>query len=375
MLKKTILVSLAMALVLLPGCNEPEKNDNMLLLLLGLSGPAMQVYGQGGSFTSNTANNGGISADSLGNPADVAADAGGVYIVDQGNNRVLYYSGTSTTATRVYGQGGSFTSNTGNKGGISADSLYFPNTIAVDAGGVYIVDGTNNRVLYYPGTSTTATRVYGQGGSFSSSAAGTTATSLNGPNGIAMGAGGVFISEGSNNRVLYFFGTDTTATRVYGQGGSFTSNAAGTTSTSLNYPTGVTVDAGGVYISEYYNNRVMYYSGTSTTATRVYGQGGSFTTGTGNNGGVSADSLFGPEEITVVNDGIYIPDYANNRILYYSGTSTTASRVYGQQESFTTRAANKGGIGAATLYNPTSIAVHAGRVYIADYENNRVLKY
>ncbi|MBK9498250.1 MAG: hypothetical protein IPO06_02515 [Leptospiraceae bacterium] len=37
--------------------------------------------------------------------------------------------------------------------------------VAVDAGGVYIVDSKNHRVLYYPGTSTTATRVYGQGGS------------------------------------------------------------------------------------------------------------------------------------------------------------------------------------------------------------------
>ena len=40
------------------------------------------------------------------------------------NSRVLFYPSGSTTATRVYGQGGSFTTGTANKGGISANSLY-----------------------------------------------------------------------------------------------------------------------------------------------------------------------------------------------------------------------------------------------------------
>ena len=51
------------------------------------------------------ANNGGISADSLSGPSGVFADATGVYIADTSNNRVLFYPGNSTTATRVYGQG------------------------------------------------------------------------------------------------------------------------------------------------------------------------------------------------------------------------------------------------------------------------------
>jgi hypothetical protein len=47
-------------------------------------------------------------------------------VADQYNNRVLFYPSGSTTATRVYGQGGSFTTNTANNGGISANSLAFP---------------------------------------------------------------------------------------------------------------------------------------------------------------------------------------------------------------------------------------------------------
>ncbi len=144
---------------------------------------ATQVYGQGGSFTTNTVNNGGISATSLRDPQGVTLDSSGnLYIADTGNSRVLYYPAGSTIATRVYGQGGSFTTNTINNGGVSASSLEEPGGVAVDSSGdLYIADANNNRVLYYPAGSTNATRVYGQGGSFTSRAVnngGDSATSL-----------------------------------------------------------------------------------------------------------------------------------------------------------------------------------------------------
>ena len=100
------------------------------------------VYGQGGSFTTNTINKSGVSADSLYGPTGVALDGSdNLYVVDESNNRVLYYPAGSTTATRVYGQGGSFTTNTANKGGISANSLYYPHGVALDgSGNLYVAD-------------------------------------------------------------------------------------------------------------------------------------------------------------------------------------------------------------------------------------------
>jgi hypothetical protein len=104
----------------------------------------------------------------------------------------------------VYGQLGSFTTNTLNKGGaVSADTLNGPTAIALDAAeNIYICDSNNNRVLFYSGTSTTATRVYGQA-DFTTKAGGVSATALNSPQGIAVSSGGVYISEVNNNRVLY----------------------------------------------------------------------------------------------------------------------------------------------------------------------------
>jgi hypothetical protein len=76
-------------------------------------------------------------------------------VPDGFNSRVLFYPSGSTTATRVYGQGGSFTTNTQNDGGISANSLDYSDCVALDSSGnLYVVDYGNNRVLMYPPTTT-----------------------------------------------------------------------------------------------------------------------------------------------------------------------------------------------------------------------------
>lgn len=115
---------------------------------------ATRVYGQAGSFLTNTDNNGGISASSLSEPIGIASDHdGNLYVADYDNSRVLYYPAGSTTATQVYGQGGSFLANTANNGGISASSLYDPWGVALDgSGNLYVVDYGNNRMLMFPHT-------------------------------------------------------------------------------------------------------------------------------------------------------------------------------------------------------------------------------
>lgn len=326
------------------------------------------------------------SANGLNQPNAIAFDAGGAYIADKGNNRVLYFPNGSTTATRVYGQGGNFTTGIPNSGGITANSLSTPTAVATDANGVYIVDRGNNRVLYYIGTSTTATRLYGQVNGYTcglvngDAACGTSAItdqSLGQPEGIAVDANGVYIAEFSNHRVTFYPGTSTTAARFYGQtlstGGA--PNNGGLSSSSLQNPYRVSVTSDGVHIVDYGNNRVLFYPGTSTTATRVYGQGGSFISGTANNGGISANSLSSPSGIAIDSLGVYIADFTNNRVLFYPGTSTTATRVYAQGGSFTTGTANNGGLSAQSLNQPVWVATDSDGVYIMDTSNHRGLFY
>ena len=351
------------------------------------------VYGQGGSLTSGTENNGGVSANSLDYLGGVAVDSSGnLYVADAGNNRVLFYPAGSTTATRVYGQNGSFTTNTPNNGGVSANSLWNPVGVAVDSSGnLYVADDYNNRVLFYPAGSTTATRVYGQGGNLTTNAqnnGGVSANSLAWPFAVALdGGGNLYVADYVNSRVLFYPSGSTTATQVYGQGGSFTSGVAnngGISANSLDEPSGLALDSSGdLYVADLQNNRVLFYPSGSTTATQVYGQGDSFTAGVINDGGVSANSLNNPLALTVDSSGdLYVVDRSNNRVLFYPFGSTTATRVYGQGGSFTSNllgaAAINGGVGvsANSLDAPYGIALDPiGNLYVSDYSNGRVLEY
>jgi len=345
------------------------------------------VWGQMGSFTASGSNDGGISANSVNSPQGIMLDgSGNLYAADTGNSRLLLYPSGSTTATRVYGQLGNFTTNIQNDGGISANSLVAPYAVALDSNGnLYVADSYNNRVLFYPAGSTTATRVYGQFGSFTTNTpnnGGVSASSLNLPQGVALdSSGNLYVGDFGNNRVLFYPAGSTTATRVYGQGGSFTTNTAnkgGISANSLYQPQGFAMDSSGnLYVADYGNSRVLFYPAGSTTATRVYGQFGRFTTNTPNNGGVSANSLWDPYAEALDSSGnLYIVDNRNHRALFYPAGSTTATQVYGQLGSFTTNIPVDGGVSANSLYYPEAVTLDSsGNLYIADSGTNRVLMY
>jgi sugar lactone lactonase YvrE len=173
-------------------------------------------------------------------PSGVAVDgAGNLYVVDQGNNRVLEYDdpfATDTQPDTVFGQGGSFTSSACNKGGtISAATLCNPSGVAVDsAGNVYISDGSNSRVLEFDMplvTDTRADRVFGQHGPFNSgtcNSGGVSAGSLCVAAAVALDkAGDLYVEDAGNFRALEYDTplTNAEADLVFGQGDSFTAAA------------------------------------------------------------------------------------------------------------------------------------------------------
>jgi len=307
-----------------------------------------RVYGQP-DFTHCSSNQGGSpSATTLNGPWGVAVSKnGGLYVADRMNHRVLFYPAGSTTARRVYGQWSSFTSNKPNKGGVSANSLNQPLELTINTSNTLCLsDFVNHRVLCYPAGSTKATQVYGQGNSFTSNTAnlgGVSAASLGGPDGVSFdSSANLYVADTYNNRVLYYpTGGSTLATRVYGQGNSFTSNTAnnaGVSATSLYYPFGLALDrSNNLYVADTVNNRVLYYpAGGSTTAIQVYGQTGSFTSNTANNGGLSPLSLHNPVDLAIdTNGSSYVSDAGSGRVLEYQpavprscGITQTVGGIY-----------------------------------------------
>jgi hypothetical protein len=302
----------------------------------------------------------GVTASSLCSPAGIAVDGfGNLYVADTGNNRVLEFTSPFTAcgstfpcvggpASVILGQGTSFASNIANEGGVSASSLASPIGVGTDgSGNLYVVDNANNRVLEYNAPVTTgaaAALVFGQGGSFTSQACnfdtggfikGASAIDLCDPKGVALdGLGNVFIADFSNSRVLEY---NTPLNPVSGEPG-----------------------AG------------------DTTADTVFGQGGSFASSKCNKGGIGAATLCDPDAVTVDGTGnVYVGDSINHRVLAYNTpltTGTTADQVFGTCGSFSSSACV--GVSANSLNDPTGLATDKlGNLYIVDHKDNRVLEY
>ena len=346
---------------------------------------ATRVYGHFGSLTANGANtNGEVSPDTLHAPQSVSVDAGGgVYVADTNACRVLFFPFNSTTATRVYGQTSFFAGSCSSSA--SATTLLFPQGVSVDATGVYVSDTGNNRVLFFEGTSTIASRVYGQSGLFNASATNqngsVSADSLSGPVGVFADGAGVYIADSGNSRILYFAGNATTASQVYGQndfssGGRNKGQGAGVTVSGLSNPRGVFADASGVYITDTDNSRVLKFPLNSSEPIVVYGQLNNFLSQTANLGGVSSTSLAGPHSVYSDGSMVHIVDSGNNRVLGYPGFSTNATLVFGQLNSFSTSSFNVGGFVSANGLNaPYCVYGSGSSLWVADPSNNRVLKF
>ncbi|HKQ50554.1 MAG TPA: NHL repeat-containing protein [Phycisphaerae bacterium] len=243
---------------------------------------ADQVFGQAGSFV--TKNQGIVpTADNLGNAEGVAVDGeDNLFITDLFNSRVLGFNQPAlptedTTADAVFGQA-NFTSGMANRGGNPGEkTLQRPETSCFDAeGNMYVADNQNNRVLLYLAplaTDMSATRVYGQP-NFSTNGAnqgGLTATSMSGPVGVAIDpiTGNLFVADAGNSRILEFADpkNDSTADRVFGQGGDFTTGTANkgapagqASADTLNDVGGVAFDAAGrLYAGDRLNHRILRY--------------------------------------------------------------------------------------------------------------------
>jgi sugar lactone lactonase YvrE len=290
--------------------------------------PADVMLGQPDEFTAGC-NTGGVSASSLCIPYGLAVDsAGALYVSDRSNNRILRYVppfATGMAASGIFGQGGSFTTGTANNGGISANSLSAPRGLAVDNGALFVHDSGNRRVLVYnnPNGDFTADAVIGQADMTSAVSSAASSTRFGGgDSGLALDSSGrLYLAIGiGDSRVLRFtppFTNGMAADLVIGQA-DFSSTALATTATGLVSPVGVALDPGGnLLVADYNNNRVMRYAAplsSAMAATGVLGQT-DFVTGSG---GTSATKMSFPIGLAFDRVGnLIVTDYNNARVVAF----------------------------------------------------------
>jgi sugar lactone lactonase YvrE len=348
-------------------------------------------------FLATLTNNGGVSAQSLNKPGAVAVGANGrLYVADTRNNRVLSWPSaasftTHAAADMVFGQGNDFTTNTANKGGVSASSLNHPSGLAVDGNAnLYVADTQNNRVLEYDNPAVNdaiADHVLGQSNFITNGTSTPTDSNLNLPNGLAVdGSNNLFVADTNNNRVLKFESplTNSIADQVFGQPNFTTSTPPVTPSaSSLNQPQGVALDlAGNLYVADTANYRALAYLAplTNTIADHVYGQV-NLTSNFENCVGVpAANNLCLPAAVSVDSQGVlYIADTEFDRVLLFYTPLTgsppiSADEVIGQPD-FTSELVPNPPYSYCLNY-PNALVVDSQRnLYVVDSNNSRVLRF
>lgn len=247
-------------------------------------------------------------------------------------------------------------------------SLSKPKSVATDAGNnLYIADAGNNQVVVVWADHSTPTIIgNGTAGFFGDNApADATTTRLNAPEGVAVDASGnLYIADTGNHRVRMVaavsgkVATSSRITTIAGNGAAgFYGDAQVATAASLNSPTSVAVDAAKVvYIADKGNYRVRKFTAGANIST-IAGDGNSTTlTAAG---------------ITVSKAGdLYIADSGHNTVwkmikaagalLPFAGTGIAGY-------------SGDGGLALhAALTQPSAVSTDGVDLYIADTGNNSI---
>jgi uncharacterized protein (TIGR03437 family) len=358
--------------------------------------PADLVIGQANMSTNaanvDTQGSANPSRTSLSGPRGLAVNPsdGTLYVADTGNNRVLRFPRPVSQSGRiapdaVIGQL-DFTSST--SAAVNASSLNTPAGVAIGPNGdLFVADSGNHRVLEFaasPGTGAAAIRVYGQPGMTTGvKPVQMSAQTLSGPQGIYVdSASNLYVADTGANRVVVFPNTQNApvagmpATFVIGQG-SFNSGSAGT----LKSPIDAAVDsAGSIYVSDYGDNRVLYYSSLLflplAGGTPLGAVGQPNTTSTAANwdttdGQATADSLNSPAGVYLDRqDTLYVADAGNSRVLHFLKSAAVVNAATFQSSV----AVGQGGL--ATLFGSglaSNSAAFNGTPWPTSLSNRQVL--
>lgn len=355
-------------------------------------------------FTSNTANNGGISASRLNYPTGVWSDGTKLLVVDRSNNRVLAWNTWPTSnaqaASFVLGQ----STMTGNGTACSAAGMNAPFHVASNGTRIAITETWgNNRVILHDAWPTangrTAERVLGQTSRTSCvsplSKAVIDASSLSIPTGISMSSDGtkLLVADSTANRVLAWTSwpsADGQAANIV-MGHSSMADAGANdqkletfvdrrnepslrTNEEFTWP--FQAPSGQVWVSA--KHRILRYAGnpsaTNEAPTLQLGQtNDNYSFAFRPNWGLGSQQLRNVQQIWTNGTRFLAVDASNNRVLvwnsYPSSMNQAADLVLGQASMSTNTAATT----ATGLRAPGGVASDGTRIVVSDTGNHRML--
>ncbi|MGE5498258.1 MAG: GDSL-type esterase/lipase family protein, partial [Syntrophothermus sp.] len=259
------------------------------------------------------------------------------------------------------------------------------------SGILWVADFNNSRVLRFDNASSKASGAAADGvlgqPDFVTKTAATTAAGLNNPVGISMDNDGIlWVADFNNHRIIKYTNAaaksnGAAADGVLGQS-SFTTKSTGTTAATMNNPNGVYADVyGNVWVSDRVNYRFLRFNAAASKANGAAADGvlgqPDFVTAKSNitvNGSGYARHVWGDK-----NGRIYCMQ-ENHRILVFDDAAgkpngADANGVIGQTD-FTANLSPQPPT-ASTLKDPKAIYVNnkTGDVWVSDATNHRMLRY
>jgi len=193
-------------------------------------------------------------------------------------------------------------------------------------------------------------------GGYGNGTRGNATNALSNPAGLSVGVdNSLYISDYFNHRVIKLPEGSLNGSIVAGTG------VAGNSASQLNGPTGLYVDASlNIYVADSNNYRVMFWQKNSSAGVKV--------AGTGNSG--STLSNFGILASLLVDSqgNIYVCDPNNNRVMKFTPNVTNAVVVAGTSSA---------GNGSYQLNLPYDLYLDEinSYLYVTDYNNHRIQRY
>ncbi len=260
----------------------------------------------------------------------VAISGSKLIITDTFYNRVDIWNPLPTTngqaANIVLGQ----TSFGPITGGNTSSKLSRPRGIWTDGTRLVIADANNYRVLIWTTFPTTnaepADIVLGQTDfGLATVPATPTASNMHGPTAVYFDGTRFYVSDHGHHRIMVWNSFPTTnnqaADFAIGQP-NLTTATPGTTATTLNAPQSVAVAGGSLFVADELNDRVLVYTPIPTAsgaaAAHVLGQS-TFTAG-GGTPVANQESLDNPLDLVIVADKLYVADSLHQRIMRFGLT-------------------------------------------------------
>ncbi|MBI4479529.1 MAG: hypothetical protein HY651_05860, partial [Acidobacteria bacterium] len=302
-------------------------------------------------------------------PAGVLVDsAGNVFLSDTESHRIRKVTPAGVITT-VAGNG--VIGDSGDGGPATNARLAFPIGLAMDASGnLFIADLYNHRIRRVtPGGTITTVAGTGVDG-FSGDGGQATSAQLSQPRGVAVGTdGSLYIADSTNFRVRKVSPGGIISTFAGDGVPRFGGDGGPATSASLDFPSGVALDAvGNLFIATTGSHRIRKINLAGSIST-VAGNG--MNTFSGDGGPATSAALNDPVAVTVDSGGnLFIAEFSNQRIRRVNSAGTITTVAGNGEFKF---AGDGSAASSAALDLPLGVAADAaGNLYIADTQNHRV---